>query len=456
MKSDIYRQVEAALSENCKSDELHFVVAVSGGVDSMVLLALLKQLAKHRPIRLTAVHLDHMYRADAAIDDARLVRRFCRQLGVAHYVYRRPIKRLAAAAGKGFEEVARTTRYHLFRALKVALRADYIVTAHHQDDLAESVLMHLLRGTGLSGLVGIRPLDGDLWRPLLNVRKSAILDYAKAQAIPYNNDVSNDDTLFLRNKIRHQLMPNLTSDYNAALVENLAQLSDIALQESDYLAADTAAFYRQVVAANDELALDRKRYCRAPIARRRRLIRLLYHELIGSAQNLSYQHVNLLDNWLMSGAINTRQSLRGLNFFIDRAAVRLSLGDSKTAVYEATILQRGVNLVAQFGLTITLSDEPLSGHGACDTLYLPAKCAGGELVVRTRRAGDFMRLKGFKKSLKKLFNEQQIAIAERAKLPLLCSGDEVLWGKGLRPSIYQAAASAVGQVGCYAYIEVAN
>ncbi len=455
-QNDVCTTIKQSIAKNGLSQADHFLVAVSGGVDSMVLLTALKKITDCLKIKLTAVHLDHMYRADAAIDDAKLVCDYCQSVGVICHNYRRPIARLAQDANKSFEEMARLVRYRLFRTLKQAIGANYIVTAHHVDDLAESVLLHLLRGSGIAGLVGIKPLDGDLFRPLLKLTKSDIENYAKQNDIPFNDDISNEDTKFMRNKVRHHLIPQLEQNYNAAIVGQLAQLSDIVRAESDYLAADTAAFFDEVVRGEEVLILDVTRFGNAHTARRRRLIRQLFEVMTGTHYNLTYKHIVLLDRWLQNGVINSRQSLAGLSFLMDRDGVRISLQSAQRAISEDYHLKDGVNNLSNFGLSIILSDQPLPEQSAFAELIVPLDYRQRGLVVRNRQAGDYLRLKGLKgkkKRLKKLLNEQAIAIAMRAKLPLLACASEILWGKGLRQTIYQQMVAVKSDNVCYVYID---
>ncbi len=313
-----------------------------------------------------------------------------------------------------------------------------------------------MRGSGIAGLVGIKPLDGDLFRPLLKLTKVAIENFAKANKVPYNDDISNDDTYFLRNKIRHQLIPQLAGDYNCAIVNQLAQLSDIVRLESDYLAADTVAFFDEVVTCGDEVILDVDLYKQAHTARRRRLIRHLYKAFTGSNYNLAYKHVVMLDAWLQDGVINSRQTLAGLNLLIDRNGVNITLENAKKHRPDRRQLTEGVNTLAAYHLTIMISEIEQIACGSIAVLTVPSDFKSRGLAIRNRQAGDFVRLKGLKgkrKSLKKLLNEQSIAIAERANLPLLACGSEILWGKRLRKTIYQTAAVSKNNDVCYIYID---
>ncbi len=451
----IKRAIGESISECAIPRGAHLLVAVSGGVDSMVLLYALCEVARVYPLAISAVHLDHMYRGDAAIADAQLVESYCRACGVKCRVYRRPVQRMARCADVGFEAMARKLRYRLFSALKLALAADYIVTAHHRDDLAESVLMHILRGSGIDGLVGIEARNGDLWRPLLTVSKETLLATAEAADIPYNHDISNDDANFFRNKIRSQLMPQIARDYSAAIVDHLAQLSSIVSAERDFLKRDTIRFYD---AAFDDKAerLDVISYRAAHVARRRRLLRLLYDRLIGSVQDLSFKHIVQLDDWLMAGNANSRQQLMGLVFFMDRQYVRISSGLERCTQLTARRLQLGENALDDYGLRVVVSERPLAEYlQSAVKLHLAKRYFEQGLTIRTRRPGDYMYLKGMqgrKKPLKKILNEAAIAIEARAQLPLLAAGSEVLWGLGLRSTERQSGLTASSAPSIYIYI----
>jgi tRNA(Ile)-lysidine synthase len=184
-----------------------YVVAVSGGVDSMVLLHALHagNLARaDRPWRLVVAHLDHDMRSDSA-EDRRFVAAAARQLGLP-YIYEEA--RLGAAAG---EAAARTARYGFLRRVQREHDARAVVTAHHQDDVLETAVINLLRGTGRKGLTALAGRPG-LERPLLDVPKRDIIAYAEEHGITWREDNTNDDTDYLRNYVRHELLPRFDAD----------------------------------------------------------------------------------------------------------------------------------------------------------------------------------------------------------------------------------------------------
>src|SRR5262245_47978864 len=205
------------------------LVAVSGGADSMALLRGLCELQKQRPLVLRAGHLDHKMRGQAARDDADWVAETCRLLDLPCTIGRADVAEIARSSGRGIEETARDERYRFLEDTARGLDFPAVALAHTADDQAETILHHILRGTGLSGLGGIpreRVLESGvrLWRPLLEIDRSLLLDYLGSVGQSYREDESNHDAAYTRNRIRHQLLPLLASNYNPRVREALCRL----------------------------------------------------------------------------------------------------------------------------------------------------------------------------------------------------------------------------------------
>jgi len=209
------------------------LLAVSGGADSVALLRAMTSLKTGGSGRISAVHLNHQLRGDESADDERFVSDLCLRLGVHCELGRIPVARLAAETGDGLEAAARSARYGFFRRAAEQLGARYLVTAHTADDQAETILHRVVRGTGIGGLSGmarVRPLGPavTLIRPLLDVRRSQLLDYLAELDQPYRRDSSNRDLRFTRNRIRHQLLPELAERFNPGVVDALLRLGQLA------------------------------------------------------------------------------------------------------------------------------------------------------------------------------------------------------------------------------------
>ncbi len=205
------------------------LVAVSGGADSVALLRGLHELHDELKLVLHVAHLDHQLRGQAARDDADWVDRLCRSLAIPCTIGRADIAGLATQQGRGVEEAARDARHRFLEETAVTFQCRMIVLAHTADDQAETILHHILRGTGMSGLRGIpqeRELDSGirLVRPLLEVERSVVLDYLSYLGQDFREDESNRDEAYTRNRIRHQLLPLLAREYNSNIREALRRL----------------------------------------------------------------------------------------------------------------------------------------------------------------------------------------------------------------------------------------
>lgn len=199
-----------------------FVLAVSGGVDSMVLLYLFLQLKA----QFSVAHCNYQLRGKDSEMDQDLVQNYCESLGVDFEFKRFDTMDLAKKAKKGIQEMARDLRYEWFEDLTAMNKAQYIVTAHQKEDSVETMLFNFTRGTGLTGLRGIDPVRGKLLRPLLSVSKQEIIDFAKENKIPFREDQSNQSDQYSRNKIRNRVIPELKG-INSSFVDTLYEKSKI-------------------------------------------------------------------------------------------------------------------------------------------------------------------------------------------------------------------------------------
>ncbi len=216
----------------------HVLVACSGGPDSLALLLLLRELVPMLHLDVTVAHYDHGLRGAASKADAAFVQTFCEALGIPCFVGNAPPGSIVNAKAS-METEARRLRYLFLEEVRRETGADVICTAHHADDQAETVLMHLLRGTGLDGLAGIPAFDEErhLVRPLLPFRKQELIAYCESQGITPRHDATNDVPDGLRNRVRLELLPELAAGYNPRITESLCRLAEIAGAECGALEA---------------------------------------------------------------------------------------------------------------------------------------------------------------------------------------------------------------------------
>lgn len=272
------------------------VVGVSGGLDSM---ALLHGLAAAWPVvQLAVAHVNHLLRPDAH-EEAAFVRQTAVSQAIPFYGTERDVAALAAAQGWSLEEAGRAARYHFFAEVARRVEATAVVVAHHADDQAETVLLHLLRGSGVAGLQGMTPrapLPGnpgiELFRPLLTVSRAEIEAYCRAHQLAFVSDASNVDPRFLRNRVRHELIP-LLQTVNPQIKTALNQLAEIVAADYDWLRQQAAEAWRSVLLEQTALSLclTRAGWQALPLALRRMTLRRAIFTLRPEQENVGFETI---------------------------------------------------------------------------------------------------------------------------------------------------------------------
>jgi tRNA(Ile)-lysidine synthase len=297
-----------------KSDFI--IVAVSGGADSVCLLHL---LAHHQSKpKLHVAHLNHQIRGKEADGDAQFVQDLARSLDLPVTVETVNVPKLAEEKKLSLEDAARQTRYDFLINLAVKIKANKIATAHTADDQAETVLMRLMRGSGTTGLLGIpaqsqapSPQPLMIIRPLLNVWRKEVEEYCQQNHLDFRTDSTNKDTAILRNKIRLELIPYL-KEYNPNIKETLLRMSEILLEEEQYLEDEAKRAFKKVVQKENAgaIQLDHAKLCRQPKAIQRRMVRMAIEAVKGDLNTVSLDYVeNFLENQLTTVRINSKGML---------------------------------------------------------------------------------------------------------------------------------------------------
>lgn len=272
----------------------HYLLAVSGGADSLALAHACAALAKRGQGRYSVCHVEHGLRGEEALRDMRLVQEFCARYGLPCYVEHVDVRALAAAEHLSTEDAARRLRYDALRRVAKKVQAAAIITAHHEGDQAETVLLKLLRGAGLDGLAAMRARQGDILRPLLGVPRVELESYCEAVRLAYCHDSTNDDAAYTRNSVRHELLPLLARRYNASIVPTLARTARLLAEDADFLAQTAEAAYTRLA----QTGAGEVRLALAPLlaehrAIRLRVLRLAYFALGGG--ELAFERSTALD-----------------------------------------------------------------------------------------------------------------------------------------------------------------
>lgn len=388
------------------------VCAVSGGADSMALLWALYLLREKLQISLCAAHFNHRLRGEESDRDEAFVARFCKDYGIEFFSGSAQV----SPGPKGLEAAAREARYAFLQTLP-----GKVATAHTASDNAETVLMHLVRGTGLKGLGGIMPVNGRLIRPMLGITRSEVLAFLQEYSIPFVEDSSNAGDAFLRNRLRHRVMPLLEAE-NPSLACNLSAMAQ-RLRE-DEAALDRLAEQEKTNSVPALLALD-------PAIRSRVLAKLL---LDAGVKEPEAQHILALEKLLISQKPSARAQFPG-GVRIARNYDVLEPCLQQAELPEQNLPCPGCIDLPQSGVRIRC-ERNISDVRTYDSFsFVPE----GSIVVRSRREGDVLTLSGGTKSLKKLFIDQKIPAAQRAFVPVIADDAGVVGAAGFGCSLPRLA-----------------
>ncbi len=407
------------------------VAAVSGGVDSLVLLHILCGLRASIGYRLTVVHIDHAMREESA-DDAAYVAELCRQWEVSCIAMRVDVPARIERTGESPEEAARNARY---ACLRQAADGAKIVLAHHAGDQAETVILHLLRGSGTDGLTAMEAVERDLVRPLLTYTKEDLVRYAQLHGIEPREDKTNQDETYLRNRVRLSLLPELRT-YQPQIDDALCRLADIAREEQAYLDAVTNEMWEKAVLM-DGCALDRARFREIPLAIQRRIVRK-WIGTVCTEELLSLAHCDRIREHILLGRNGASCPLPDGSRIVceyDKAVRRTETTEAFTDRTEA-VLSAPTASVRWHGLTIMAAVQE-EGPAQIGSAVFDLALVKFPLTVRSRRMSDrfFPRGGAGTKKLKDFFIDCKIPAGERDAVPIFLDADgRILWVGGIRAS----------------------
>lgn len=386
-------KLSAALRELVQPGERVFC-AVSGGADSVALLFGMYLLREKFQLDLSAAHFNHHLRGEESDRDAKFVQEFCRGYAIPLVLGNAQVR----PGKKGLEAAAREARYAFLRSLP-----GKVATAHTADDNAETVLMHLIRGTGLKGLGGIAPVNGSVIRPMLSVTRQEVEAFLQEYHLPHREDSSNASDAFLRNRLRHHVMPLLQMENPGV---SLA-ISAAALR----LRQDEAYLQSQLEPELPNVSVLAQM---PPALQSRYLEHFLKQNGVPEPEQV---HISAARELLYSDKPSARMNFPG-GVVVARDYDRLTVLDNPPALMEERLAVPGVTELPQWGIRVTCEEEPNGGFGVN---------VRGSLTVRSRKAGDEIRLPGGTKSIKRLMIDRKISAPERNRIPILADDDGVLW-----------------------------
>ena len=440
------------------------LVGVSGGPDSVALLHILFTLAPRLSLRLGVAHLNHSLRQKDSDNDAEFVASLAGKLDLPCYITKEDVRKYQLENKLSLEEAARCIRYAFYNNVAVRNRFNKIALGHNEDDNAELVLMYLFRGSGLAGISGIPPVRDSqeacikIVRPLIRSTRCEIIDFLTSKGLKYVLDRSNKDTRYLRNRIRHHLIPSLKVSYNPRIVETLNRLASITRCEEEWIEDIISPLFEKSVLAvqNDKVALSVPMLDGIHVAAKRRVIRKALARVKGNLRRITFFHIDsavrLLESGQAHGCLDLPDRIRVkrngdiLIFSKEKKALRElggKSGETKTLDFEYKILRPGKNpgsiFVKEIGAhlkfcEINAEDMPdiyRTGHQVAFFDIINLKFP---LVLRNFRPGDRFKPLGMSgtQKVKKYFINNKVPRSERSRFPILLSGEKIVWVVGLR------------------------
>ena len=287
--------LETIRKYNLIEDGDKIVLGVSCGPDSICMLDNLREVKEEQIIEfeIYVAHINHMIREEA-IDDEKYVQEYCKKYNIECFVKRADVQKIASEKKIGTEEAGRKVRYDFFEEVLQKTESNKIAIAHNKNDKIETIIMHLLRGSGLSGLKGIEPIrDNKYIRPLLECERTEIEQYCEDKKLNPRIDKTNFENEYTRNKIRNIVIPYIKKEFNPNIIQTLSRLSDLAADESNYIELQTQKAFEKILIAKEkeQITLNLKEFNKQDKIIKNRLILYTTKELMGSTQGIEKIHI---------------------------------------------------------------------------------------------------------------------------------------------------------------------
>lgn len=428
------------------------LVGVSGGPDSLALLHILNRLKDELQFKLYIGHLNHMFRGEEAVADSRQVESLSRNWGIPLTISSVNVPEYIAEKKLSAQVGAREVRYLFFEETAAKVGANRVALGHHADDVAETVLLNLIRGSGLSGLSGIPPVrEGIYIRPFLKTRRKQIELYCRLFNIPYRMDTSNLKTIYLRNKVRLELIPILEEGYNPGLVMALNRMAEIIREEDHYMDGIAAAALKDIAdpsekAEKGKIVISLKKLNCFSDAVKRRILRLAYRQLAGYFKTPTFDHVDkalaliagkpdhgemdfpggvlLIKRYNFMEIINSRNNRDNRQVPFYQYFLKIP-GETHIPEVNRKIKAEVLNVAQTMDPRLFCLSETVLDMEKLQGLLCVRKPIGGDVFSPLGMSG--------KMKIKKFFIELKVPREQRDAIPIVTCGNDIVWVAGFRP-----------------------
>ena len=417
------------------------VVALSGGADSCALLGALAALAPHWRLELIAAHFNHGLRGASSDEDEAFCRRLAQETGLGFVTQK--LAGTGIPAGMSPEDYLRRERFRFLDKTAADFGADKIALGHHRDDQAETFLLNMIRGSGLDGLKGFLPVrDNRYIRPLIEVSREEILGFLNERGAVFREDVSNESKVYLRNRVRLELMPFLREKYNPRMEQTLARTAEIIRRDDSFIDGCVQKILRstKIRQTKKEISFSASHFLSLHEALIYRVLKALLESLAPEAAGFSSSHLDALAGLLKEPRTGRKLSLPyGLSARREYDRIVLTAGpEEKIYNYEYPLAIPGEVAVGERRMIFAIRRETsvptdLKNRFA---FYFDGDKIREPLVIRNRRNGDWFEPLGTKGSrkIKKLFIDRKIPRPERDRIALLADRESVIWIENLHGS----------------------
>ncbi|MBI4549036.1 MAG: tRNA lysidine(34) synthetase TilS [Ignavibacteriae bacterium] len=410
------------------------IIAVSGGIDSVVLLDLLEKMKNELKVKLALAHMNHCLRGEESDQDEEFVQSIAKDHGLECYLERTDTSTIAEQRKLSIQETARELRYDFFTRLRVSYGYHKIATAHHADDNTETLLFNVIRGTGVHGMTGIPVKRDDIGviRPLLFATREQISRYALERQLNYREDTSNRENKYTRNFIRHQLIPQIREHINPNLTATLSRTSELFLELEKFLLEETSQAFTRIQLKNstDEIILDADRLCVYSAF-------IQEYLLFETAKKFCQTEIDFATVQSMLKIVEGETGAwckvsKNAVFYRNRNQLILTrVGDTDAFHYSVIPNQHYEFQHFHFGSTL-VSNVKITNNPFVE--YIDASTLGNTLVLRSWNEGDWFIPLGMhdKKKLSDFFIDQKVPLFDKHLIPLLVSDENIVWVCGKR------------------------
>lgn len=415
----VRQAIECFLEKYHISNQAGFILAISGGADSISMLHAFKYLN----LKIHVLHCNFSLRGKESDMDEQFVKRFCESYGIPHSIKKFPTTAYAREKGLSIEMAARELRYEWFRDMKKKKKMDYIVVAHHADDVAETILINFCRGTGIKGLTGIKPVNGDILRPLLECSRTDILKYIEDHQLGYRTDSTNNSLDYVRNKIRHQVIP-VFKEINPSFLDTMSENCENLKETEKIFEYGIRQLQEEILdCEEDEILIHIGKTIASPAP-----YTLLYETL----KPFGFNKVQVKDILNSCQSISGKQFIAGNHILVKGRTFWRLYDNSKRTQVCVTIDTPGEYTIGNktYQISITPLPEEFEIPKTNDIACLDADKVQFPLSIRNWQAGDYFCPIGMKKSKKKIsdfFTDQKFSDKQKKECLLLLSANKIAW-----------------------------